>query len=493
MNIIERINTYPDKFSPEHIPELAVDLVSHFDDRLRYLSQKAFNSEGTSRDLAHRAFREMAYQSFSRALDTFLFTYQHWRDNRDVAPYMMSVINRLQTKTSLELQGISFQPRLICTACKHFGLKEVLFSEGDTLRCNYCVQKVEILTNVIKDDSLKPIIRSRIETELELRSKFARHSKKGHKCPDCSKFIPESVKKEHIICCPYPDCIFFDNQNDLETMSHPSSLMSSSNLSLDEPFKKSGDEGNEGSLLDVKLNNISFSTDSPEDFFSIKEVLQLEIGAINDVINEQVAAVNRSGHTSTMIQKLIMYEAFKQAIANDPEGMISYLAHTESPPQRTSIQARIFQEYVKIMENYLPFTMKRGDRSIDIVDLTDPNLALFEGLSSYEATVNKNNIIPNNTKEQYIGKRKYKKYGACFIGKLIDVKNSKEQSLMPYVIEYDFNSITMDPTVTPGEEVTVTHYRILSHYQMNSMVFLQRIRRSIVDKVYFKLNKSKRK
>ena len=51
----------------------------------------------------------------------------------------------------------------------------------------------------------------------------------------------------------------------------------------------------------------------------------------------------------------------------------------------------------------------------------------------------------------------------------------------------------MDKSVEPGTPVIVKHFRILPHYEMHSLVYLQRVRRAIVDSVYFRLNKKKRK
>lgn len=142
----------------------------------------------------------------------------------------------------------------------------------------------------------------------------------------------------------------------------------------------------------------------------------------------------------------------------------------------------------------MPFTITKRGEEIDIIDLTSPDLALFNGISEFDAEVRRNYTIPNKTKEEYIGGRSYKNYGPCFFGKIIDVVNlDTGESLKDRIVEYSFSQIKMDDdAVMVGTPVHVTHYRILSHYEMDSLVFLQRTRRDIVDSVHFRLNNEKR-
>ena len=54
--------------------------------------------------------------------------------------------------------------------------------------------------------------------------------------------------------------------------------------------------------------------------------------------------------------------------------MIGYLVHRK---QKTDfpIQARIFQTYAQLVEDYMPFTITKGGVDIDIVDVTSPDLS----------------------------------------------------------------------------------------------------------------------
>ena len=136
--------------------------------------------------------------------------------------------------------------------------------------------------------------------------------------------------------------------------------------------------------------------------------------------------------------------------------------------------------------------MEKGGKKIDIVSLTAPELSLFTGISKYDSKVAADGSIPNETKEEYIGGRKYINHGPCFIGKLISVVDkSTGESVMSNVREYTFSKISTD--LEPGTPVEVTHFRIPSHYEMKGMVFLQRIRRQLVDSIYLRLHKKKRR
>ena len=179
-------------------------------------------------------------------------------------------------------------------------------------------------------------------------------------------------------------------------------------------------------------------------------------------------------------------------LENHPIEMVRYLVHRY---QRSDfpIQARIFQIYYKLVENSLPFTIEKRGKEIDIIDLTSPDLALFDGISEFETEVEKNNIIPNKTKEEYIGGRNYKNYGPCFLGKIIDIIDlESEKSIKNEMLEYGFLQIKMRNVVKVGTPVKVIHYRILSHYEIGSLVFLQHTRKNIVDSVYFRLHGKKR-
>ncbi len=145
-----------------------------------------------------------------------------------------------------------------------------------------------------------------------------------------------------------------------------------------------------------------------------------------------------------------------------------------------------------MVENELPFTIVKNGQQCEIESLLDPHLDLFLGVSEFETEVRENGIIQNCTKETYIGGRQMKDFGPCFIGLLVALKAvNSGASLMGRVRYYTFSQIRTD--LPPEMSVKVTHYRIPSHYEMNGLVPLQRIRRKIVDSVYQRLNGKRRK
>jgi hypothetical protein len=90
--------------------------------------------------------------------------------------------------------------------------------------------------------------------------------------------------------------------------------------------------------------------------------------------------------------------------------------------------------------------------------------------------------IKNNTKEFYIGGRKAVYTQPYYIGKLLNViDKTTKKSLISNVSDYSFSKIRIKD-IKPGTEVNVTHLRIPPHYQMGGMVYINRIRKRIVEK-----------
>jgi hypothetical protein len=56
------------------------------------------------------------------------------------------------------------------------------------------------------------------------------------------------------------------------------------------------------------------------------------------------------------------------------------------------------------------------------------------------------------------------------------------------VTEYTFSKIKVQDIV-PGTEVIVTHLRVPPHYQMGGMVYVNRVRKKIIDRAKLLLSK----
>ena len=485
-DIFQRLSTEAELLDEYDLTEWAIpSLMEYYNDHLIKLAKRAYsNDNGSTLSLAIDAFKAQAKKELEVALNTFFFTKEHWRNGRDLNPYLLTCFRRLSNSIYWD-QGIAKKTSVpVCPACRYDGKKEFLHKEGTMLRCSSCTKKVDRIQDELNGLGPNSKKFSTLLSKLGFYKLFALHSKKGLCCPDCSKFIPVSIINDTVIC-PYPNCIYIGNIAQMSEMSHPTGISVRNMVSLNNTIS---DGKNSVSFQDLfESNNINV-----DDHLDMQMKYKHEYDILVKVIEDQILAVKRTTSGGTIKQKLLMYEAFKIMLEKYRDDMISYLVHAKQNVGLT-IQAKIFQEYARLVENSLPFTIEKRGKKIDIVSLTSPDLALFEGISTYEAQVNNNYIIPNNTKKEYIGGRNFKNYGRYFIGKIIDIKDAETgDSLKNKIKEYSFMQIQMDKSIMPGTSVIVKHFRILPHYEMHSMVFLQRIRRSIVDSVYFRLHKEKR-
>jgi hypothetical protein len=320
---------------------------------------------------------------------------------------------------------------------------------------------------------------------MTLHKTFATHSRKGYKCEDCKGFIPESNNGKHGISCPYIKCMFFGLVGDLEVMPHPVGLTSRIDLSLQTPLDS---EGGTGEIQDTFVAQ----TVNPDARIEMEQSFSNDFKLLKSVINEQLASVERTNSAGTMLQKILMYEAFNNMMDRYPEDMVSYLVHRRQLAY-LSIQSKIFQEYIALMQDSLPYTIKYSKGDHEVVSLLDPKISLFEGKTEFNAVVKSDNTIPNNTTEVYIGGRSFHSYGPCYLGLILDIKDMRSgKSIKSSMKEYSFVQINMNEDIVPGTPVSVSHYFINSHYEIGAMVYLQRCRKRIVDKIYFKMHGTKR-
>jgi len=495
--IVEQINEIAQILQEEDLDEWVVpQLLEFYSSRINSLAIKAYgpsaiNSEGPS--LAQLAFKERAKSELRSAVYTFIFKSEHWRNGRDINTYLLTCLNRLADRIRWDTDSIRKTNTPVCPAAKYLQRKEFLVQEGRLLRSQFCVEELERATDEIKNlrnKEEKTELDHQMLLKLELRSRlfraFSLHSRKGYRCPDCFRFIPESWNGPNGISCPYDDCMFGGDINSLERMAHPVGLTQRTDLSLQTPMSDS--ERDSKQIQDTFVAEVIDADTRME----VNENFNEEFRVLTDVIDEQVNSIKRTNSAGTLVQKLRMYEAYKNMLNKYPEDMVSYLVHRKQSAD-FPIQSRIFQEYVGLMQDTLPFEIKRGEDTYDVLSLTDPNISLFLGVSEFNATVRSDLTIPNCTTESYIGGRKFKDYGPCFIGMIIDVidRNAGE-SIKDKIKEYSFVQIKMHETVVPGTPVKVTHYRIPSHYEMGNLVYLQRVRKKIVDKVYYLMHGEKR-
>lgn len=478
INIFEEILQKAPALLEQDIDEWIVPrLMVHYSAKINSLSILAYghNKDGFRGVLPLLAFRERSKQEIHNSIFTYLFKSEHWRTGRDINSYILTSLNRLAQRIHWDSEGTQKMNVPVCPACRLSGRREFLHFESKMLRCTHCTNEVSrIDIEKRENDTLF------LDMQLILRNCFALHSRKGFRCPDCERFIPASSVKLSGISCPYSNCYYFSRDVNLELMAHPMGLKDRPLLSLN-ASKESKEGDARGRSLEDKLK----STDANADVqIEVVQTFQKEFNVVKDIMNLQQIRLNKEASTS--FQKTLMYEAFQSMLDNNPEDMVSYLAH-EKTAGDYPIQARIFQEYCKLVEQSLPCVIVKNNEEYDICSLLDPHLDLFTGISEFKSSIKADHSIPNSTIETYKDKR-------CFIGKVIDIKlESTNESIKHLIKEYSFSKIKMNTAAPTSVAVCVEHFRIPAHYEIGSLVHLQRIRKRIVDSVYFKLHGKKRK
>jgi hypothetical protein len=327
----------------------------------------------------------------------------------------------------------------LCPGCLFLG-KNTYAHAYKYFNCKECLKQYS-LTEDIKYKSLY--------------KHFCNHALSGYKCPECFRFISKSAIKNNKITCPYLDCSFIGDILALKSLRHPTDK---SNISIyASTFKES-----------------SLSKDNPN-YLNDKAKILLNI------IKEQSNELSYSNHNFTLKHKLLVYQAFENLLLKFQDEMISYLYDNS---RRGGFQNKIFQEYISLLEKSMPFVIKKNNKVITIDNLLHESLCIFDGISTFTAKTNSKGIINNKTEEFYIGGRKASYTKPYYIGKILDIINSNtNESILNNVVNYTFSKIKVRD-IKPNTEVIVTHLRVPPHYQMGGMVYVNRIRQNIINKIY---------
>lgn len=497
IDLIKKVNDAAPYLIEEDLDNWVVpDLLEFYSNKINSLAYRAYGIPGFQlSSVAKRAFTERAKAEMRSGLYTFVFKSEHWKNGRDISTYLMTCLGRLADRIRWDNDAVKKINNPICPGCKHFGRREFLLQESKSWACQSCMDELSRLENEFSIKK-KGFIDSKTiifyESKIKLHKIFAVHSRTGYRCPDCSKFIPESACGAYGISCPYDDCMFFGSLAKLEKMAHPVGLSKQLSLSFDSSANSGAANTGGSSALSLQNLIVADNNIDPEVEIEICQNFIRDLDIVTNVIKDQIESIKRVNCVGTMMQKLLMYESYQRMLKKYPEEMVSYLVHRKQSAD-FPIQARIFQEYALLMEDALPYTIKRNDDIYDVVSLTDPNIQLFSGISEFDATIRWDRTIPNNTTETYTGGRKFKCYGPCFIGMIINIIDTRNNtSMMDMVENYSFVQIKMKEGIEIGAHVRVKHFRIIPHYEMGSLVYLQRIRKKIVDSIYLKLNGKKR-
>jgi hypothetical protein len=475
LDIVDRINQGASTISEADIETWVVPkLLSHYSDKISALCREVYGYPEQGASVALGAFKQQAEQAIRKGITTFLFKTYRWRAGMSVGPYLLTCLNRLADRIKSDVESIRKIGVPVCPACKSEGRKEFLFADVRGLICQYCS---------------KESVRLEDEADSEIsqcfHDIFSAHSKKGYRCPKCERFIPDSYVRSYLISCPYPTCNWFGTSNEIELMLHPTGMSSEHLISLDVNYNDKWHGDNPGKTHTWKDNVADVSANADIKMEVVQRYDQ-EYEVIRTVILTQMERVLKEKRTKS-IKKQLMYQAYLNVFERQPEDMIAYLAHLKHAGD-LPIQSQIFQEFVRLVENALPFTIEKHGTEIEVLSLLDPYLDLFLGISNFTETVKLNRVVPNGTNEIYVGGRRMRDFGPCFIGMLCSVRDELGNDLFKKVVYYTFSHIKMADSVEPGTVVKVSHLRIPSHYEMLGLVQLQRTRRRIVDSVYQRLH-----
>jgi hypothetical protein len=341
----------------------------------------------------------------------------------------------------------------ICPGCLFLGMA-TLISFDKNFRCDECHDQLKKATDPKKIFFYKT---------------FAIHNKKGYRCPDCNRFIPHPLENVSTVSCPYFDCMFVGNYQDLRVMHHTTSQTNPEKLVLD--VTQDGARFFKDNLVSDSVSALTS--------LEMKEELQRKIEVIQDVIDSQISHVAYSGSDFTIKHKQCVYQAFSLLLKRQPDEMVSYLLDGS---RSGGFQHKAFQEYIRLLEESMPFFIKKGNKRYRIDNLLSEHLSIFSGISVFSGTVTDRLDIKNGTTEYYIGGRKGSYTEPYFIGKLLSVLQTEtKEPLLHLVKEYSFSRIKFRD-ITPGTPVTITHLRIPPHYQMGGMVYVNRVRKKIVER-----------
>lgn len=380
-------------------------------------------------------------------------------DIKEIYPYLFYIVNAYCKKNASF--KVKKHTQYLCPGCLFLG-KHTIITYYKVFECNECNSMLKT------ENDIKNIV---------LFKTFAIHSKTGYHCPDCSRFIPHPIDNSSNVSCPYLDCSFFGEVSSLKKMHHPSIQYNPEKLILDDTCD--GKSASKDLILDTSKDSFDQLSSKQETFLAVKSLLS--------IIESQSNSIHYSSSDFTIKHKLMVYKALKNLLEKYPEEMVDYLIYSS---RSGGFQHKIFQEYIILLEQEFPIVFKKGGKIYRIESLLDENLDLFQGISTFNAIVNEKLEIKNNTQEYYIGGRKGAISKPYYIGKLLSiVDNKSKMPIIDCVKEYSFSKIKMK-NVSPGLDVTVTHLRIPPHYQMGGMVYINRIRKKIVDKAKLLLEKS---
>lgn len=429
------------------VDSLVEDFIKEREQGIATLHRIYFKS---SNQVSLRALKEELVDELRTGIVSFINKDSPMEELNNYLFYIVNAFCKKKTQPSAK-QKIEY----ICPGCVFLGKEYSVLNLTKVFKCDECESELKLTSDPKK---------------LHFFKTFAQHNKHGYHCPDCERFIPHPLDNSATVSCPYFDCFFVGALSDLHKMHHPTSKSNPEKLILD--ISRDG-----GSLLkdSVPSHEIDAHTQ-----LEVAEDLQDKLKILQEIIETQSNNVPYSSSDATVRHKQYVYQAFFNLLEASPVEMIGYLLN--SSDSHLGFQHKIFQEYIRLLENSLPFFISKRRKLHKVESLLDETLCLFDGISVFDSIVNDKLSIKNETKEFYIGGRKAAYTKPYYIGKLLNVIHRETKApLMHHVKDYSFSKIRMQD-IDPGTPVTVTHLRVPPHYQMGGMAYVNRIRKKIVER-----------
>jgi hypothetical protein len=202
------------------------------------------------------------------------------------------------------------------------------------------------------------------------------------------------------------------------------------------------------------------------------------ISRLQQIIIQQSQNTAYYTHDATTNIVQCSYQSFFNLLEQYPQEMSEYLSG--SSHKHFGFQSMLFQEMLTLLEQKLPYQIRKNKQVYTINNLLDANLSLFDGISIFEGMADHKLIVKNQTSEFYVGSRKATICKPYFIGRLLEARHRQDNSdLRPFVSSYSFSQVQFR-NIQPGTIVKITHLRTAPHYQMGGMSYLNRARQQII-------------
>jgi ribosomal protein L32 len=467
------------KYDTSSIDVLAIQILPALKSHIDIVSSRVVSKITTGDlSLSKQAFQIRVNSIVKYALNTYLQN-RKWENNTKLYPYLLKTISRfgesVLTENSFESKNNISQH--ICPACKEYKMREVLSFDGVNFICNNCNLKIDDVNKEITNcnDSTKL---DYLEKKLYFIKTFSKHSKTGVRCPDCKRFVPESCYIGDFLICPYPkcnaDCTY------AETMKHPVQCIKQNSIDID--FKPKFLEGSNYSGLFCSENQNAFI------ILRNEEDLVNKTKIINSVIEMQKLT---QCNLRKMPNKYCMYQAFQNVLEKHTEDMVKYIT-LGGQREGVSIQSLIYQEFGRLIEERFPICFFTKGKQVLIDNPLDERLHLYDGMHQFSNYIDQYGVIKK--KIQYkLSNETFEKIPSkedSFIAKIISIEDQYGNDLINHIDEYNFSSIKMKnfEKTKPGTILTVKYYSIRPNYTLGSMIYVQRIKKKLMESSNRKLN-----